>query len=64
VLDTGASRGFVTHGYTTQLAGYLSGRGLEAQPWVTRYEGEPEQAEMPAGSQRPDAPPSGDPPPA
>ena len=45
VLETGASRVFVTHGYTHQLARFLAGRGLDARPWPTRYEGEPESAE-------------------
>jgi putative mRNA 3-end processing factor len=45
VTDTGAARVFVTHGYTQQLARFLAGRGLDAQPWRTQYEGEPEAAE-------------------
>lgn len=45
VAETGADRVFVTHGYTHQLARYLADRGLEAVPWQTRYEGEPETAE-------------------
>ena len=45
IADTGARRVFVTHGYTQPLARFLSGRGLDAQPWRTRYEGEPEAAE-------------------
>jgi putative mRNA 3-end processing factor len=43
--DTGAERVFVTHGYTHQLARYLRDRGLDAHPWQTRYEGEPETLE-------------------
>jgi putative mRNA 3-end processing factor len=43
--ETGAGRVFVTHGYTHQLARYLAGRSLDAQPWQTQYEGEPEGAE-------------------
>jgi putative mRNA 3-end processing factor len=42
VEETGAGRVFVTHGYTHQLARYLAERGLDAQPWQTQYEGEPE----------------------
>jgi putative mRNA 3-end processing factor len=45
VAETGAGRVFVTHGYTHQLARYLADRGLDARPWHTRYEGEPETAE-------------------
>jgi len=37
-----AERVFVTHGYTVPLARYLASRGFEAEPWTTRYEGEPE----------------------
>jgi putative mRNA 3-end processing factor len=44
--DTGAERVFVTHGYTHQLARYLADRGLDAHPWRTQYEGEPESDEM------------------
>ena len=43
--DTGAQRVFVTHGYTAALARFLSERGLDATPWRTHYEGEPESAE-------------------
>lgn len=42
IADTGAERVFVTHGYTHQLARFLSGRGLDAHPWRTQFEGEPE----------------------
>jgi len=42
IEETGAGRVFVTHGYTHQLARYLGERGLDAQPWQTQYEGEPE----------------------
>ena len=45
IEETGASRVFVTHGYTQQLARYLAGRGIEAHPWSTQYEGEPEATE-------------------
>ncbi len=45
VAETGAERVFVTHGYTHQLARALVERGLDAQPWQTRHEGEPEAAE-------------------
>lgn len=38
----GAERIFVTHGHTSVLARYLTGRGFDAQAWTTRYEGEPE----------------------
>jgi putative mRNA 3-end processing factor len=57
VADTGAERVFVTHGYTEQLARHLEGRGLAAERWRTRYEGEPEAEPLPQGG------PSGDPPP-
>ena len=43
--ETRAERVFVTHGYTHQFARYLSERSLDAQPWQTRYEVEPENAE-------------------
>lgn len=46
VEDTGAERVFVTHGYTHQFARFLSERGLDAQPWQTQYEGEPEGSEQ------------------
>ena len=42
VVDTGAERVFVTHGYTEQLARHLEERGLAAERWRTAYEGEPE----------------------
>ena len=42
VTDTGAGRVFVTHGYTEPLARYLSGLGIQAQPWRTGYLGESE----------------------
>jgi putative mRNA 3-end processing factor len=45
IAGTGASRVFVTHGYTHQLARFLAGRGVDAQPWQTQYEGEPEKTE-------------------
>jgi putative mRNA 3-end processing factor len=45
IAQTGASRVFVTHGYTEQLTRFLVERGLEAYPWRTQYEGEPEQSE-------------------
>jgi putative mRNA 3-end processing factor len=45
VRDTGADRVFVTHGYTSELSRFLTGQGLDAQPWRTQYEGEPEAAE-------------------
>jgi putative mRNA 3-end processing factor len=45
IEETRAERVFVTHGYTHQFARYLSERGFDAQPWQTRYEGEPENAE-------------------
>ena len=45
VEETGASRVFVTHGYTHQLARFLAERGVEAAPWQTQYEGEPEAVE-------------------
>jgi putative mRNA 3-end processing factor len=48
VEETGAERVFVTHGYTVQLARFLSsGRGLDAHAWQTQYEGEPEAVETP-----------------
>ena len=49
VADTGAERVYVTHGYTEQLARYLGGLGIDAQPWRTRYEGEPESERTTAG---------------
>ena len=45
VSDTGAERVFVTHGYTHQLAHLLRERGIDAAPWQTQYEGEPEAVE-------------------
>lgn len=42
VAASRAERVFVTHGYTAPLARYLASRGFDAQPWTTRYEGEPE----------------------
>jgi putative mRNA 3-end processing factor len=45
VAASGAERIMVTHGHTASLARYLSGRGFDAQPWTTRYEGEPEGEE-------------------
>ena len=45
VRQTGATRIFVTHGYTTQLARFLGDEGLDATPWQTHYEGEPERTE-------------------
>lgn len=45
VRDTGAERVFATHGYTAALARLLAERGLDAAPWRTHYEGEPESAE-------------------
>ena len=45
IAETGASRVFVTHGYTEQLTRFLIERGLEAHAWRTQYEGEPEGAE-------------------
>lgn len=47
VAETGAERVFVTHGHTGQLARFLSSvRGLDAHPWQTQYEGEPEAVEL------------------
>jgi putative mRNA 3-end processing factor len=43
--ETGAERVFVTHGYTQELARFLTERGVDARPWRTQYEGEPEAAE-------------------
>ncbi len=40
VRETQAPRVLVTHGYADQLARYLRGLGLDAQPLSTRYEGE------------------------
>jgi putative mRNA 3-end processing factor len=42
VADTGAERVFVTHGFTDPFARYLRQSGVDAQPWRTQYEGEPE----------------------
>ena len=43
VADAGAERVFVTHGYTRALARALVESGLDAAPWQTHYEGEPER---------------------
>ncbi len=48
VRETGAERVFVTHGYTTELARFLVEQGLDARPWRTQYEGEPEGVEQQA----------------
>jgi putative mRNA 3-end processing factor len=40
VEETGAERVYVTHGYTEQLARYLTERGVAAERWQTLYEGE------------------------
>ena len=45
IAQTGASRVFVTHGYTEQLTRFLVERGVDAAAWRTQYEGEPEQSE-------------------
>jgi putative mRNA 3-end processing factor len=45
IAETGAERVYVTHGYTEPLARHLAERGLDAHPWRTQYEGEPEGAE-------------------
>jgi putative mRNA 3-end processing factor len=45
VAETQASRVFVTHGYSHQLARYLATRGVETHVWRTAYEGEPENQE-------------------
>src|SRR5439155_4746816 len=42
IEDTGAERVFVTHGYTQTFARALVERGIDAQPWQTLYEGEPQ----------------------
>lgn len=42
IVDTGANRVFVTHGYTEPLARHLEGLGIAAERWRTLYEGEPE----------------------
>jgi putative mRNA 3-end processing factor len=47
--ETGAQRVFVTHGYTHQLARFLTERGLDAHPWQTQYEGESENSEQEPG---------------
>jgi putative mRNA 3-end processing factor len=49
IADTGAERVFVTHGYTHQLTRVLRERGLDAHPWQTQYEGEPESEERGSG---------------
>jgi putative mRNA 3-end processing factor len=49
VRDTGAERVFVTHGYTNELSRFLVEQGIDAQPWRTQYEGEPEAAERQPG---------------
>jgi putative mRNA 3-end processing factor len=45
VSDSRAERVFVTHGYTHQLARALRERSIDAHPWQTQYEGEPEGVE-------------------
>jgi putative mRNA 3-end processing factor len=50
IHETGAERVFVTHGYTHQLARALSESGVDAHPWTTQYEGEPESEERAADS--------------
>lgn len=40
VRETGASKVFVTHGYTDVFSRWLADRGLEAAPVKTEYEGE------------------------
>jgi len=40
IEETGAKRVFVTHGYNDTLARYLNGRGLDAAPLATLFEGE------------------------
>lgn len=40
VQATGASRIFVTHGYTSQFARHLSAQGLDAQVVATQYSGD------------------------
>ncbi|NJM82334.1 MAG: hypothetical protein HC844_07435 [Tabrizicola sp.] len=41
IKNTGASRVYVTHGYTDIFAQWLRTRGIEAHAVKTRYEGEP-----------------------
>jgi putative mRNA 3-end processing factor len=56
VRETGAERIFVTHGYTNELSRFLVEQGVDARPWRTQYEGEPEAAEAaPAGRSGEDA---------
>jgi putative mRNA 3-end processing factor len=45
---TGASRVWVTHGFTAQVVRWLTERGLDAQVLATRYAGEREETEEPA----------------
>ncbi len=45
IAETAAEQVFVTHGYTEQLARFLTERGVDAHPWRTHYEGESEAAE-------------------
>jgi putative mRNA 3-end processing factor len=45
VHETAAERVFVTHGSTSELARFLVERGVDARPWRTQYEGEPEGLE-------------------
>jgi putative mRNA 3-end processing factor len=54
IAATGATRVFVTHGYTAVMVRWLSGRGLEASELQTQYDGE-----YGAGSD-PDSPATGD----
>ena len=49
--ETAAERVFVTHGYTSELARFLVEQGVDAHPWRTQYEGEPEgQEQQPSGT--------------
>jgi putative mRNA 3-end processing factor len=56
IEQTTASRVFVTHGYTEQLARFLGEHGLDAHPWRTQYEGELEQTEPEQSEPRPPEP--------
>jgi putative mRNA 3-end processing factor len=56
IAETGASRVFVTHGYTQPLARALGERGIEAVAWQTQYEGEADSespSENGEGAERP-----------
>ena len=50
ILNTGAERVWVTHGYTAVLARWAEGQGLEAATLQTRFEGDEEEETEQPGS--------------